>query len=178
MDLFEWINVAFGLFAAVAGVIVLRGVFRRRLSRASTVRFLRWSMIASLAGLMPLAHHLTPVQQICILSVYCSGAAIVAWLKFGLLGRWRTIFALSVTAVLYFDCAFLSIRIFRNSLLFTPSATQSFSFFQLVQFLFAAGFIVLGILAARKCQIETANMPAPGKPQLAKRNVYSFRMLF
>jgi hypothetical protein len=178
MDLFGWINVALGLFAAVAGVIVLRGVFQRRLSCASTVRFLRRSLIASLVGLMPLTHHFTPVQLICILSVYCAGAAIVAWLKFGLLGRWRTIFALSVTAVLYFDCAFLSIRIFRDSLLFTPSTTQSFSFFQLVQFLFAAGFIVLGILAARKCQIEAANLPALGKPQLAKKNVYSFRMLF
>ena len=169
MDTFGWINGALGLLAAVAGVIVLRGVFQRRLSCASTVRFLRWSLIASLAGLMPLTHQLTAVQQICILSVYCSGAAIVAWLKFGLLGHWRTIFALSVTAVVYFDCVFLSIRIFRDSLLFTPSTTQSFSFFQLVKFLFAAGFIVLGILAARKCQTEAANLPAPGKPQLAIR---------
>src|ERR1700676_4725271 len=116
MDPFGWINVALGLLAAVAGVIVLCGMFQRRLSCASTVRFLRWSLIASLAGPLPLTHHLTPVQQICILSGYCAGAAIVAWLKFGLLGRWRTIFALSVTAVLYFDCAFLSIRIFRTSL--------------------------------------------------------------
>jgi hypothetical protein len=39
MILFGWINLAFGLLAAFAGVIVLRGVFRRMLSSASTVRF-------------------------------------------------------------------------------------------------------------------------------------------
>ena len=178
MKVFGWINFAFGLFAALVGVFVLRGMFHRRLSSASTVRFLRSSLIASLAGLMPLTRHLTPAQKISILSVYCSGVAIVAWLIFGLLGRWRRIFVLSVTAVLYFDFAFLSIRVFRNSLLFTPLTAQPFSFFQLVRILFAAGFIVLGILAVRSCQIEPAKLPALGKPQLDKGNIHHFRMLF
>jgi hypothetical protein len=164
MNIFGWINVAFGLFAARAGVIVLRGVFHRRLSSASTVRFLSCSLIASLAGLIPLTRHLTPVQQICILSGYCSGAALIAWRKFGLLGRWRGIFVLSITAILYFDFAFVSTGVFRNSLPFTPSAAPSFSFFQLIQFLFAAAFIVLGILAVRSCRIESANLPTLGKP--------------
>ena len=100
-----------------------------------------------------------------MVSVYCSGAAIVAWLKFGLVGRWRGIFALSVTAVLYFDCGFVLTRLFRNSLLFAPSPAQSFSTFQLVQFLFATGFIVVGILAVRKCRIEPAKLPTLGKQQ-------------
>jgi hypothetical protein len=178
MNIFGWINFAFGLFAAFVGVFVLRGMFHRRLSSASTVRFLRSSLIASLAGLMPLTRHLTPVQKISILSVYCSGVAIVAWLIFGLLGRWRRIFVLSVTAVLYFDFAFLSIRVFRNSLLFTPSIAQPFLLSQVVHFLFAAGFIVLGILAVRNCEIEPAKLPALGKPQLAKGNIHHFRMLF
>jgi len=159
MSIFGWINVAFGLFAALVGIFVLSGVFHRKLSSAPTVHFLRWSLIASLAGLMPLTRHLTPVQQICILSVSCSGAAIIAWLKFGLLGRWRMIFALSVTAVLYFDFAFVSTRLFGNSLLFTPSTTQSFSFLRLVQLLVAAGFIVLGTLAVRCARSSRPNCP-------------------
>ncbi len=165
MNIFGWINVAFGFIAAFAGVIVLRGVFHKTLSSASTVRFLRWSLIASLAGLMPLTRHLSPVQQICILSVYCSGAAIFAWLKFGLLGRWRAIFALSVTAVLYFDFASVSANLFRNSFLFTPSTAPSLSLFELVQVLFAAGFIVLGILAAKRSQILPSKLPTIGKQQ-------------
>jgi hypothetical protein len=163
MNIFGWINVAFGLVAAVAGGIVLRGVFHRTLSSTSTVRFLRWSLVASLAGLMPLTHHLTPVQQICIVSVYFSAAAIIAWLKFGLLGRSRRVFALSVTAVLYFDVVLVCTRIFRNAPLFTAPLAHPLRTFQLHQIVFAAAFIVLGILAVRKCGIDPARVPALGK---------------
>lgn len=163
VKLFGWIHLAFGLLAAGAGVIVLRGVFQRTLSSASTVRFLRWSLIASLAGLLPLSRHLAPVQQICILSVYWSAAAIVAWLKFGLVGRSRWIFALSVTGILYFDLVFVATRLFRNPPLFTAPLANPLPFFQFVQILFAAAFIVLGILAVSKCRIEPAGMPASAK---------------
>jgi hypothetical protein len=159
---FGWINLAFGLLAAFAGVIVLRGVFRRTLSSAATVRFLRWSLVASLAGLMPLTRHLTPVQQTCIVSVYCSGAAIIAWLKFGLVGWSRRTFALSVTGILYFDVVFVATRVFRNPPLFTAPLANPLPFFQFVQILFAVAFIVLGLLAVRKCRIEPAGVPGLG----------------
>ena len=163
MNIFGWVNLAFGLLAASAGVIVLRGVLHTKLSRASTVRFLRWSLVASLAGLMPLTRRLTPVQQICILSVYCSGAAIIAWLKFDLRGRARRIFAVSVTAVLYFDLVFVFTHIFRNPPLFTARLARPLPFFQLAQILFAVAFGVLGILAVRACRITPPNGPALGK---------------
>jgi len=163
VNILGWINLGFGLLAALAGIVVLRGVFRRTLSSASTVRFLRWSLVASVAGLMPLTRHLTPIQQICIVSVYCSGAAIVAWLKFGLAGNSRRIFAVSVTAVLYFDVAFVIARIFRTTPLFTAPLAPPRSFSQLLQILIAAAFIVIGILAVRKCRIEPASVPALGR---------------
>jgi hypothetical protein len=163
LNIFGWISVALGFLAALAGGIVLRGIFLRTLSSASTVRFLRWSLLASLAGLMPLTRHLTPVQQVCILSVYCSAGAIVAWLKFGLVGRSRRIFALFVTAVLYIDVVLVATRIFRNPPLFTAPLARPLPFFQVVQIVFAAAVIVLGILAVRKCRIEPAGVPAVGK---------------
>jgi hypothetical protein len=150
-NLFGWINLTFGALGALAGVIVLRGVFRTRLSSASTVRFLQCSLIASLAGLMPLTRHLAPAQQVCIFSVYCSAAAIFAWLKFGLAGRARRIFAVAVTAVLYFDIVFVATRLFRNPPLLTAPFVRPVPVFQLVQILFAGAFVVLGILAARNC---------------------------
>jgi hypothetical protein len=163
MNIFGWINVAFGVLAAFAGIIVLRGVFHKSLSSASTVRFLRWSLVASLAGLMPLTRHLTPVQRICIVSVYCSAAAIVAWLKFGLVDRSRWNFAASVTSVLYSDVVFVCTRIFRNPPLFTVPLSRPFPLFQFVQMVFADAFIVLGIVAIRKCRIEPGNAPELGK---------------
>jgi hypothetical protein len=162
MIFFGWINLAFGLLAAFAGVIVLRGVFRRTLSSASAVRFLRWSLVASLAGLMPLTRHLTPVQQTCIVSLYCSGAAIIAWLKFGLVGHSRRIFAVCVTGILYFDVVIVATRLFRNPPLFTAPLTNPLPLFQVAEILFAVAFIVLGILAVRKCRIEPARMPGLG----------------
>src|ERR1700757_4267740 len=78
LNIFAPINLGFGLLAAVAGCTVLGGLFQRPLSSTSTARFLRWSLVASLAGLMPFTRHLMPVQQVCMLSVYCSAAAIVA----------------------------------------------------------------------------------------------------
>jgi hypothetical protein len=164
VNIFGWINLAFGLLAAGAGVIVLRGVFHSPLTSASTVRFLEWSLVASLAGLLPLTRHVTPVQLISILSVYCSAAAVVAWLKFGLAtGRSRRIFTLSVTALLYFDVVFVATWLFRSRPLLTAPLSKPITSFQLAQILFAAAFIVLGILAARKCPIEPASAPSLGK---------------
>ena len=91
-------------------------------------------------------------------SVYCSAAAIVAWLKFGLMGWSRPIFAVAVTAVLYFDVALVSTRIFRNPPLFTTPLAEPLPFFRLVQVLFAAGFIALGLLAVRKCRTKPAKV--------------------
>jgi len=150
-NLFGWINFSFGLLAAFAGVMALRGVFHRQLSSASTVRFLRWSLFASVAGLMPVTRHLTPVQQIGMLSVYCSAAAIIAWQKFGLWGRSGRIFVFAVTAVLYFDIVFVATRLFRNPPLLTAPLIAPLPIFQLLQILFATAFIVLGMLAARNC---------------------------
>jgi hypothetical protein len=163
LNLLGWMNLAFGSFAVLAGTIVLRGVFNRKLSSASAARFLRWSLFASLAGLLPLTHHLTPVQQICMVTVYCSGAAIVAWLKFGMVGRWRRVFALAVTAVLYFDIVFVATRIFGNPPLFTAPLAEPLPRFQLVQILFAAAFTIVGVLALKKCRIEPAKAPGLGK---------------
>ena len=163
LNFFGWMNLAIGILAAIAGVAVFRGVFRRSLSAASAVRFLKWSLFAGVAGLMPLSRHLAPLQQICMVSVYCSGAAIVAWLKFGLVGRSRSIFALSLTSVLYFDIVSVFTQLFRTPSLSTMRLMQPQPFFQFVQFLFAAAFIVLGVLAMRKFRIEPDRMSVLGK---------------
>jgi hypothetical protein len=163
LNIFGCINLTFGLLGAVAGVIVLRGVFHRPLSSGSTVRFLMGSLFASLAGLMPLTRHVTPVQLICMLSVYCSAAATVAWLKFGLARHWRQIFTLCLTAILYFDIIFVATRLFKTPPLLTAPLTKPLASFQLAQILFAGAFIVLGILAARKCPNGPASVTSLGK---------------
>ena len=163
MNVFRWVNLAFGILGASTGVIALRGVIQTRLSSASVVRFFRWSLIASIAGLLPVARHIAPLQQICIISVYCSAAAVICWRKLCLVGRARQIFAACVTAVLYFDFGYVFTWIFKNPPLLTVPLAQPLPPFQVLQILFAFAFIVIGVLAVRGCRIDPARTSALGK---------------
>jgi len=160
MKIFGWIQVVFGLFAIGAGAIVLRGVRRETLSGNRVTRFLEFSLIASLAGLLPLTGHLSPIQGVCMLSVYCTGVAILAWRRFHLDGLWRPAFAFLIVAVLYLNAVSVSIGLSNHSPLFAMSATGADSQFELAQFLLASAFAVLGVLAVRKSHAQRA-WPAP-----------------
>jgi len=152
MKIFGWINIAFALLAMASGAIVMRGLLKSTLSSKSTVRFLKFSLIASLAGLLPITRHLAPIQGICMVSVYCSAIAIVAWLKFHLAGHWRPAFALFGTIVLYLNVVSVSIQLFG-----LDPVAQSLTVFPMVQFFLAAIFTVLAMLAVERCHA----VPAP-----------------
>jgi hypothetical protein len=157
MNTLVWINFAFGVLAVVYGAIVLRGVLRGTLRFKWPTRFLACSLLASLVGLLPFTFRLAPIQQICMLTVYCSAVAIVAWLKFHLIGIWRPVFACAVTAVLYLDVLAGSVQMFANSRLFATALAGRFSALQLIQFAFTVLFGVLGVLVVRKCHAEPTN---------------------
>jgi hypothetical protein len=154
MKIDGWIHVLLGLLAIGSGAIVLHGVLKVKLSGNRVVRFLRYSLIASVAGLLPLTPHLSPIQGICMLSVYCAGAAVLAWRKFRLAGLWRTVFSLSIVAVLYLNVVSVSIRLFEHSVLFAKVSMESGPPFEVAQFLFASVFAVLGVLAVSKCHTQ------------------------
>jgi len=154
MKIVEWIQVVLGLLAIVSGAIVLRGVLSVALSGHRVVRFLECSLVASLAGLLPLSRHLSPIQGICMLSVYSSGAVVLAWRKFRLAGLWCPVFAFSIVAVLYLNVVSLSIRLFRYSAQFAMASTESGSRFEITQFFIASIFAVLGVLAVRVCHAQ------------------------
>jgi hypothetical protein len=151
MSILIWINLAFGVLALGYGAVVLRGVLKGTLRSKWPMRFLACSLLASLGGLVPLTRHLGPIQGICMLLVYCCGAAIAAWLRFHLSGFWRPAFAFSVTAVLYLDLVFTSMQLFNHLQISAIALAVHFSAFQVLQFLFAVLFAVLGLLAVKKC---------------------------
>jgi hypothetical protein len=157
MKIFEWIQVVLGLLAIGSGAIVLRGVLRVALNGSRVVRFLEYSLIAGVAGLLPLTHHLSPTQGICMLSVYCAGAVVLAWRKFHLAGLWRPVFAFSIVAVLYLNVVSVSIQLFNHSPLFAMAATESGSHFEIAQFFLASAFAVLGLLSVRMCHAQRTN---------------------
>jgi len=154
MNVLVWINFAFGVLSVVYGAIVLDGVLRGTLRYKWPIGFLACSLLASLAGLLPFTFRLAPIQQICMVTVYCSAVAIAAWLKFHLIGIWRPVFACSVTAVLYLDVLAGSVQLFANSRLFATALAGRFSVLQFIQFVFTVIFGVLGVLVVRKCHAE------------------------
>lgn len=154
MKIFGWIQVALGLLAIGSGAIVLRGILRVALSGHRVVRFLECSLIASLAGLLPLTRHLSPIQGICMLSVYCAGAIFLAWRKFRLAGMWRPVFAFLIVAVLYLNVVSVSIHLFNHSHLFATAETESGLRFEIAQFFLASAFAALGVLAVRICHAQ------------------------
>ena len=154
MKILEWIGILLGLLAIGAGAIVLRGVLRVALSGNWVIRFLRLSLISSLVGLLPLTRHFSPIQEICMLSVYGSAAIVLAWRKFHLAGLWRPVFALSIVAVLYLNVVSMSIRLFNCSPLFSMEPMDSGSRFAIAQFFLASVFAVLGVQALRMCHVQ------------------------
>lgn len=154
MKILGWIQVVLGLLAIGSGAIVLRGVLSVALSSNRVVWFLRCSLIAALAGLLPLARLLSPTQEICMLSVYCSGAVVLSWRKFHLAGLWRPVFAFLILAVLYLNVVFVSIRLFTYAVWFAMSSSESVFRFEIAQFCFASVFAVLGVMAVRMCHAQ------------------------
>jgi len=162
MRILAWISVCLGLLAIGYGAIVLRGILRRSLSREYVVKFLRWSQLASIAGLLPPVRHLAPIQGVCMLSVYCSGGAILAWLQFRLAGLWRPVFTFLMTTVLYLNTVSMSIQMFKHSaLLMAPSIALSPGF-EITQLFLAFTFAVFGFLAVRSCHAEWSSYDATG----------------
>lgn len=158
MNLLIWINAAFGVLATAFGLVVVHGVLRGSLRRKWPTRFLECSLVASLSGLLPFARHLAPMQDICMLSVYCSAAAVAAWLKFHLLGLWRPVFALSVTAVLYLDLVSGSIQLFTVAHTFNRPFEEPAWVFHALQFGLASVFAALGAMAMKKCYAEPTRL--------------------
>ena len=159
MSIFGCIQVVFGLLAVGCGVMVMRGVLRVALSGKRARRFLSYSLVASLAGLLPLNHYLSLNQGICMLSVYCSGVVVLACLKFHLAGIWRTVFAFSITVVLYLNVVSLLIQLFNHSHFFATAVSGTFSALEITQFLLAAFFVVMEVLAVRKCHAKPECFP-------------------
>lgn len=158
MKAIEYIRIVFGLLAIGSGAIVLHGVFRKALRCRRTVRFLEFSLMASIAGLLPLTHRLTPLQATCMLSVYCSGVVVLACQKFRLAGLWRPFFAFFIAMILYLNVVSLSIQLFNHALLFMTATAKAHTHFEITQLLLAVFFAVMGVIAVRRCPPEPAHL--------------------
>lgn len=139
------------LIAIGTGTIVLFGLLTGELLDKRATLFLRYTLATSIIGLLFPLHALTFVQRCSMLTVYVSGMAILAWRKFHLSGLWRSIFALTITGVLYLNVAVAIDQAFDRIFRFTEmTPPQSELTSRATQFLVMLLFGVIGIVAVKR----------------------------
>ena len=85
---------------------------------------------------------------IAMLAVYASGAAFLAWCKFHLAGRWRSIYVLSIAAVLCCNILFVTMQAFPR--IPVMASMQSAPVLLLSQLALTVPVILLGMAALRR----------------------------
>jgi hypothetical protein len=149
-SLFNLVYVLCDLLAVGFGAKVLFWLLSGEVQHNSAVFFLRSVLAASIIGLFLTPHHFPTTHAVSMLSVYVSGLAILAWKKFHLVGAWYSIFALSITVILYLSVLVAIAQASRVSSPFTvlvPEHTNSR--LALSQYIVMTLFVGLGILAVK-----------------------------
>lgn len=140
------------------GAMVLFGLLSGKLLDKWATLFLRYTLVMSIAGLLFSLHDSTFVQRYSMLTVYVSGTAILAWRKFHLSGIWRSIFALTITIVLYLNVVVAIDQAFDQILRFaglTPPQSELTT--RATQFIVMLLFAMIGIFAVQRFQDKSAN---------------------
>jgi hypothetical protein len=155
LSILTFLHVVSALLAIDFGAIVLVGILTRELPNKWAVLFLRCSLITSLTALLFPFHPFIPTHWAYMLSVYLSGAAVLAWRKFHFAGVWSSIFAMSIPIILYLDVLAVIIQIFKHiPSLMALAPTLSESPFIVTEFVVLMPFAMYGILAARRFHHE------------------------
>jgi len=149
-NLLAFLHLLFSLFAIGAGVKVLFGLLTQRTSGNWTSIFLRYALVASVIALLAPIHPFTPTHGLAMFAVYASGAAFLAKCKFHLAGRWRSVYVLSIAAVLCCNILFVTMQAFPRipgpaSMLLLSAPMLLFS-----QLILTVPVILLGMAALRR----------------------------
>jgi hypothetical protein len=149
------IYIVLGLIAISAGAMVLFGLLTGILLKKWAVLFLKWSLATSVTALLFPFEHLTLTQKASMLSIYGAGVAVLAWRKFQLVGVWQSIFAWSITLVLYLNIVVAITQVSKRLLLFKPPIPAQFNPpFLVTHSVVLAIFVVLGTIAVKRFRNE------------------------
>jgi hypothetical protein len=119
------------------------------------VLFLRCNLAASVTWLLLPFHHFEPMHWVSMLSVYLSGAVILAWHKYHLTGVWRSIFAMATTIVLYLNVLVAIALVFKQiSPVNVMVPAQSALAFLVMQLAVMVVFVVLGAGAVKRFHVK------------------------
>jgi hypothetical protein len=151
MRILRFVYAVCDLLAIGAGTKVLFGLLTGELIEKRAVLFLRCTLAASVIGLFFPFDDFALVQRCSMLAVYVSGVAILAWRKFHLSGVWHSIFALTITTVLYLNVVVAIDQVFEQMFRFTRLAPAQFELTsRATQCVVMVLFAVIGIVAVKR----------------------------
>ncbi len=156
MDTLILVHVGISLIGIFVGFIVAGGMLGGNPMPRMTWAFL-WSTVATSAtGFFIPARMITPAHILGVLSVIVLALAIFALHHKHLAGKWRAVYVLSALVALYFNSFVLVVQLFaKTPALKALAPNQTEPPFAITQFVLLAGFIALGIAAAKRFRAMT-----------------------
>ena len=155
LPMFTLVHIAISLIGLAAGFGVLYGFLLSRASTSWTKVFLVFTILTNVTGFLFPFDRLLPSHIVAAISLIVLAVALAALYVFHLAGAWRWIYVSTAVAALYLNAFVLVAQTFnKNPALKELAPTQSEPAFVITQALLLVGFVVLGVLAARRFHPE------------------------
>jgi hypothetical protein len=155
LSTFTLFHVVLSLVGIASGFIVVYGLLTGKRLDIWNAIFLVFTVLTSLTGFLFPFHHLLPSHVVGILSLVVLAVAIVARYPQHMRGAWGRVYAVSAMLALYLNVFVLVVQAFlKVPALKAAAPTQQEPPFLIAQSAVIALFVVLTIVAARKCHHE------------------------
>jgi hypothetical protein len=152
---FTLLHVLISLAGIGAGFIVVYGLLTGKRLDGWTAIFLATTVLTSLTGFLFPVEHLLPSHVVGIISLVVLAIAIFARYALHLSGAWRWVYVVCSVLALYLNSFVAVVQSFlKVPALKALAPTQKEPPFLVAQLIVMALFIVLGIFAVKKFQVE------------------------
>ena len=148
---FTLLHVAISLIAIASGVVVTIGMWRAQRMPLWTAVFLVTTIATSVTGFLFHSKSFGPPHVVGVISLIILALALVALYGYRLTGAWRWIYVASALAAFYLNVFVAVVQAFQKLPFLNALAPKgSEPPFAITQLLVLAGFIALGVIAARR----------------------------
>ena len=152
---FTLLHVLISLAGIGSGFIVVYGLLTGKRLDGWTAIFLATTVLTSLTGFLFPVEHLLPSHVVGIISLLVLAIAILARYALHLAGAWRWVYVVCSVLALYLNSFVAVVQSFlKVPALKALAPTQKEPPFLVAQLIVMALFIVLGIFAVKKFQVE------------------------
>jgi len=159
---FTLLHVAISLIAIASGVVVTIGLWRAQRMPGWTTVFLVTTIGTSVTGFFFHSKSFGAPHVVGVISLVILALALIALYGYRLARAWRWIYVASALAAFYLNVFVAVVQAFQKlPFLKALAPTGSEPPFAVTQLLVLAGFIALGVLAARRFR-PGAPAPTPG----------------